>query len=94
MLSSTTSATAFTGAFLSSTPPTFGWYTIGDVWNTVAPYFPLAVAGTIVWGLWLYRVILSARVKPIESDYRTTTSVIVPSYHEDPDILMRCLDTW
>ena len=74
--------------------PAFSWYSIGDLWNTVAPYFPLAVAGTIVWGLWLYRVILSARVKPIESDYRTTTSVIVPSYHEDPDILMRCLDTW
>ena len=39
-------------------------------------------------------MILSARVKPIESDFRTTTSVVVPSFHEDPDILMRCLETW
>ena len=57
-------------------------------------YFPLAIAGTIVWGLWLYRVILSRMYRPTFSNFRTTTSVVVPSYHEDPDILMRCLDTW
>jgi N-acetylglucosaminyltransferase len=61
---------------------------------TLAPYFPIALAGGIVWALWLYRVILSARTGPIESDFRTTTSVIVPSFHEDPDILMRCLESW
>lgn len=57
-------------------------------------YLPVGVAGIIVWGLWLYRVIMSGIAKPIESDFRTSTSVIVPSYHEDPDILMRCLETW
>lgn len=70
------------------------WQSITDFWTTIAPFFPLAVAGTIVWALWLYRVILSARTPAIESDFRTTTSVIVPSFHEDPDILMRCLTTW
>jgi N-acetylglucosaminyltransferase len=60
----------------------------------LVPYFPLAIAGAIVWLLWLYRVIQSARTQPIESDFRTTTSVIVPSFHEDPAILMRCLETW
>jgi N-acetylglucosaminyltransferase len=68
-----------------------------DSWGFVQDayaYFPLAVAGTIVWGLWLYRVILSRMYKPTFSSFRTTTSVVVPSYHEDPDILMRCLDTW
>src|SRR3954451_13290642 len=60
----------------------------------LVPYFPLAIAGAIVWLLWLYRVIQSARPQPIESDFRTTTSVIVPSFHEDPAILMRCLETW
>lgn len=92
MLSSALLSTAQKVA--ASTAPSFGWHAIGDVFATISPYFPLAVAGTIVWALWLYRVILSARVKPIESDFRTTTSVIVPSYHEDPDILMRCLETW
>jgi N-acetylglucosaminyltransferase len=70
------------------------WRSVGDFFQTIAPYFPLAIAGTIVWLLWLYRVILSARTAPIESDFRTTTSVIVPSFHEDPDILMRCLESW
>jgi len=37
---------------------------------------------------------MSGIAKPIESDFRTSTSVIVPSYHEDPDILMRCLESW
>jgi len=72
----------------------FDWRAVGDFIATLAPYFPLAIAGTVVWALWLYRVVLSARATPIESDFRTTTSVIVPSYHEDPDILMRCLETW
>jgi len=72
----------------------FSWQSIVDLVTLLQPYFPLAFAGAIVWALWLYRVILSARATPIESDFRTTTSVIVPSYHEDPDILMRCLDSW
>ncbi len=67
---------------------------VQDVLTDVAGYFPLAIAGVVVWGLWLYRFILSRRARPIESDFRTTTSVIVPSYHEDPDILTRCLESW
>ena len=68
-----------------------------DSWSFIQQgltYFPLAVAGTIVWSLWLYRVILSRMYKPTWSTFRTSTSVVVPSYHEDPDILMRCLDSW
>lgn len=79
----------------------------GDWWSTIATHrvtlpvfpelgarFPLAVAGVIVWAIWLYRFILSHRARPIVTDHRGTTSVVVPSYHEDPDILMACLDTW
>ncbi|MCB2413295.1 glycosyltransferase [Demequina sp. TTPB684] len=60
-------------------------------WRT---YVPIALAGAIVWSLWLYRFVLSRFARPIQSDFRTTTSVVVPSYHEDPDILMWCLDSW
>ncbi|WP_231554567.1 glycosyltransferase [Arthrobacter sp. L77] len=63
-------------------------------WAEVSPYFPVAVAGTIVWALWLYRFILSHRAKPIVTDHRTTTSVVVPSFHEDPEILMSALESW
>lgn len=57
-------------------------------------YLPLGLAGIVVWALWLYRVIMSGIARPIVSDFRAPTSVIVPSYHEDPDILMRCLASW
>lgn len=67
---------------------------VADFLAAMAPYFPLAAAGLFVWAIWLVRTIMSATAKPIESDYRATTSVIVPSFHEDPDILLRCLETW
>src|SRR5699024_3613987 len=65
-----------------------------DLAGHMGPYAPLAVAGTVVWVVWLVRALLSWTTPPIESDFRTTTSVIVPSYHEDVEILMECLDTW
>jgi len=55
---------------------------------------PIALAGLVVWSLWLYRFVLSRLARPIRTGYRTTTSVVVPSFHEDPDILMQCLSTW
>ena len=72
----------------------FDWTLISDFYASASPYFPVAVAGTVVWALWLYRYILSHRAGPIVTEFRTTTSVIVPSFHEDPDILMSCLESW
>ena len=65
-----------------------------EFYAEISPYFPLAVAGVIVWGLWLYRFILSHRAGPIVTDFRVSTSVVVPSFHEDPDILMSALESW
>ncbi|TQN37927.1 hyaluronan synthase [Blastococcus colisei] len=55
---------------------------------------PLGVVGALSWSIWLIRKVLSARYRPTVNDYRTTTSVVVPSFREDPDVLERCLDTW
>jgi N-acetylglucosaminyltransferase len=66
------------------------WVGAGS-WREVAP---LGVAGIIVWSLWLYRVIGSRLDRPIVNDFRTTTSVVVPSYREDPEILARCVQSW
>jgi hypothetical protein len=60
-------------------------------WPTL---FPVALAGVVVWSLWLYRFVPSRLAEPIVDDFATTTSVVVPSYHEDPDILVRCLPSW
>jgi N-acetylglucosaminyltransferase len=64
-------------------------------WATaVEPFIPIAIAGTIVWSLWLIRVLVSRTARPIVTDFRTSVSVVVPSFHEDPDILLECLETW
>ena len=55
---------------------------------------PIGVVGALSWSIWLIRKVLSARYRPLVNDFRTTTSVIVPSFREDPDVLERCLDTW
>jgi cellulose synthase/poly-beta-1,6-N-acetylglucosamine synthase-like glycosyltransferase len=62
----------------------------GD-WAWVLPF---GVLGLISWGFWLVRKLISATARPVVNDFRTTTTVVVPSYHEDPDVLLRCLDTW
>jgi hyaluronan synthase len=55
---------------------------------------PIGVVGALSWSIWLIRKILSARYRPVVNGFRTTTSVVVPSYREDPAVLERCLDTW
>jgi cellulose synthase/poly-beta-1,6-N-acetylglucosamine synthase-like glycosyltransferase len=55
---------------------------------------PIGVVGALSWSIWLIRKILSARYRPTVNDFRTTTSVVVPSFREDPDVLERCLDSW
>ena len=78
----------------NQTKTTFDWSALSDFYTEASPYFPVAVAGAIVWGLWLYRFILSHRARPVVNDFEATTSVIVPSFHEDPDILMSALESW
>jgi N-acetylglucosaminyltransferase len=55
---------------------------------------PLGLAGIFVWILWLYRAVLSRFARPVVNDFRTTVSVVVPAYREDPEILIECLDSW
>lgn len=67
---------------------------VPDTGSSIRGVLPVAAAGVIVWSLWLYRFILSRLARPVVTDFSTSTSVVVPSFHEDPDILMRCLETW
>jgi cellulose synthase/poly-beta-1,6-N-acetylglucosamine synthase-like glycosyltransferase len=55
---------------------------------------PFGLFGAISWGVWLLRKVLSATTRPTVNEYETSVSVVVPSFHEDPDSLMRCLATW
>jgi hyaluronan synthase len=55
---------------------------------------PLGIVGLLSWSVWMIRVTLSRRYRPVPVGYRTTTSVVVPAYREDPDTLVRCLYSW
>ena len=55
---------------------------------------PVGLAGLVVWALWLYRVISSRMAKPVVNEFRTSTSVVVPTFREDADILQFCTRNW
>ena len=57
-------------------------------------FLPLGIVGLLSWSVWLVRVTLSRRYRPVPEGYRTTTSVVVPAYREDPDTIDRCLRSW
>jgi N-acetylglucosaminyltransferase len=76
---------------------------LNDAWASIAgtaasgewrKFVVLGIAGALVWSLWLYRMILSRLYKPVVNNFRTSVSVVVPSYREDPEILVRCLESW
>ncbi|MBZ5740222.1 glycosyltransferase [Nocardioides mangrovi] len=60
-------------------------------WSWILPF---GIIGMISWGFWLVRKLISASARPVVNDFRTTATIVVPSYHEDPDVLLRCLETW
>ncbi len=62
--------------------------------NQYRHLLPLGIVGLLSWSVWMIRVTLSKFYRPVQAGYRTTTSVVVPAYREDPDILLRCLRTW
>lgn len=55
---------------------------------------PIGVVGIISWSVWLVRFTLSRVYRPKPDGFTTTTSVVVPAFREDPDILERCLGSW
>jgi cellulose synthase/poly-beta-1,6-N-acetylglucosamine synthase-like glycosyltransferase len=55
---------------------------------------PIGVVGVLSWSIWLIRKALSMGYRSTINLFRTTTSVVVPSFREDPDVLERCLNSW
>lgn len=60
----------------------------------VLALFPFGAVGLVSWSLWFVRRRRSRRAVPTAGDFATSTSVIVPIFHEDVDILDECLGTW
>jgi hyaluronan synthase len=66
----------------------------GAWWRQLHHWVPIGFVGAISWSVWLVRFTLSRLYRPVPNAYTATTSVVIPSYREDPDILSECLDTW
>lgn len=63
-------------------------------WQQLHHWIPVGLVGAVSWTVWLTRFTLSRVYRPVPSGYLTTTSLVVPAFHEDPDIIERCLDSW
>ncbi len=63
-------------------------------WRQLHHWVPIGFVGAISWSIWLLRFSLSRAYRPVAPGYTATTSVVVPAYREDPDILAECLETW
>jgi hyaluronan synthase len=55
---------------------------------------PLGVLGLFRWACWLIRRIPAVLYKPVVNDYRTTMSIAVPVYQEDPVIFETAIQSW
>jgi len=60
----------------------------------ILPFIPLGIIGIITWSLWGIRRLYGANYKPFQGSYNATTSVVVPVYMEDPDILIRAIKSY
>ena len=59
------------------------------------PWVPLGLIGILSWSVWFIAWTLSRHAySQIVNDFRATTSLVVPVYREDADVLERCLRSW
>jgi cellulose synthase/poly-beta-1,6-N-acetylglucosamine synthase-like glycosyltransferase len=72
----------------------FSFNTLWELYHQFWYAVPIGIIGIISWTVWLVRWSMSRCYRPLVNNFRTTTSVVVPSYREDPDVLVRCLNTW
>jgi cellulose synthase/poly-beta-1,6-N-acetylglucosamine synthase-like glycosyltransferase len=74
------------------------WLTVVEqslrAWEQFHHLLPLGVAGLVSWSVWLVRRTMSRFYRAVPPGYTTSTSVVVPAYREDADILERCLKSW
>jgi hyaluronan synthase len=58
------------------------------------PILPIGLIAAISWSVWLVRWVTARRYRPVVNEFRNTTSVVVPVFREDPDLLFLCLASW
>lgn len=54
-----------------------------NLWTIVLFYF---------WSVWSIKFICSLRYRPIDSNFGNTVSVVIPTYHEDEEVLINVIN--
>jgi hyaluronan synthase len=57
-------------------------------------WIPISIIGFISWSVWLLRQVVGAGYAPLRNEHRESTSMVVPVYREDIEVLETCLATW
>jgi len=60
----------------------------------VPTWIPLSFIGIVSWATWIIRQAIGSRYEPAVNDHRESTSLVVPVFREDPDVLAHTLGTW
>src|SRR6266571_3693534 len=60
----------------------------------ILPFIPLGIVGSITWSLWAVRRFYGATYKPFQESFTSTTSVVVPVYMEDPEVLLQAIGSY
>ena len=60
----------------------------------ILPFIPLGIIGSMTWSLWAVRRFYGATYKPFQEAFNATTSVVVPVYMEDPEVLLQAIESY
>ncbi len=60
----------------------------------ILPFIPLGIIGSMTWSLWAVRRFYGATYRPFQGAFTATTSVVVPVYMEDPEVLLQAIESY
>src|SRR5437879_10184143 len=60
----------------------------------ILPFIPLGIIGSMTWSLWAVRRFYGTTYKPFQGGFTATTSVVVPVYMEDPEVLLQAIESY
>src|SRR5438876_585966 len=60
----------------------------------ILPFIPLGIIGSMTWSLWAVRRFYGTTYKPFQGAFTATTSVVVPVYMEDPEVLLQAIESY
>ncbi len=60
----------------------------------ILSFIPLGIIGSMTWSLWAVRRFYGTTYKPFQGAFTATTSVVVPVYMEDPEVLLQAIESY